>query len=61
MSLVISPSVQRKRATKHNVTSDEIEQCFMNHDGPFLTDEREEHAANPRPCGSLERPALAAN
>ena len=61
MSLIISPNVQRKLATKHNVTRDEIEQCFMNHDGPYLTDEREEHATNPRPCGSLERPTSAAN
>ena len=46
MSLVISPNVQRKLATKHNVTRDEIEQCFMNHHGPYLTDEREKHAAD---------------
>ena len=61
MSLIISPSVQRKLATKHNVTRDEIEQCFMNRDGPYLTDERAEHATTPRPCGSLERPTLAVN
>ena len=47
MRLIISPNVQRKLATKHNVTSDEIEQCFMNHDGAYLTDEREEHATTP--------------
>ena len=47
MSLIISPNVQRKLATKHNVTRDEIEQRFMNHDGPYLTDEREKHATNP--------------
>ena len=47
MSWIISPNVQRKLATKHNVTRDEIEQCFMNHDGPYLTDEREEHATSP--------------
>ena len=46
MSLVVSPNVQRKLATKHNVTKDEIEQCFMNHDGPYLTDKREKHATD---------------
>ena len=62
MSLIISPNGQRKLATKHNVTKDEIEQCFMNHDGRYLRDEREEHATSPpRPCGSLERPTLAVN
>ena len=47
MSLIVSPNVQRKLAAKHNVTRDEIEQCFMNHDGAYLTDEREEHATSP--------------
>ncbi len=47
MSLIISPNVQRKLTTKHDVTRDEVEQCFMNHDGPYLTDERESHATNP--------------
>ena len=61
MSLVISPSVQRKLATKHSVTKDEIEQCFMNHDGRYLIDSREEHATNPRLCGSSGRPTLAAS
>lgn len=47
MSLIISPRVRQKLATKHDVTREEVEQCFMNHDGPYLTDEREEHASDP--------------
>ena len=47
MSLIISPNIGRKLATRHHVTQDEIEQCFMNCDGPYLTDEREAHATDP--------------
>ena len=47
MSLFISPEVHQKLATIHLVTQDEIEQCFMNHDGPYLTDAREAHATDP--------------
>ena len=55
MNLIISPRVSAKLTTKHRVTSDEIEQCFMNHDGPYLVDEREKHATDP-PTLSLEKP-----
>lgn len=47
MSLIISSRIQQKLAAKHNVTRAEVEQCFMNHDGPYLTDEREAHATDP--------------
>ena len=47
MNLIIPPKVLRKLTTRHLVTRDEIEQCFLNHNGPYLVDDREEHATNP--------------
>lgn len=43
MALIVSPKIVRKINDKHNVTKDEVEQCFMNRAGPYLTDEREQH------------------
>lgn len=47
MSLIISPGIQEKLKTKHRVKTQEIEECFLNHDGRYLADEREEHATSP--------------
>lgn len=47
MSLVISPGIHDKLKTRHRVKTQEIEECFLNHDGRYLTDEREEHATSP--------------
>ncbi|MEZ9417628.1 hypothetical protein AB4189_26230 [Vibrio sp. 10N.286.49.E1] len=47
MKLVISPSVERKLATKHDVTESEIRDCFANRDKDFLKDQREEHQSDP--------------
>lgn len=45
--LHISPSVRRKLAEKHNVTEEEIRQCFYNLQGTYLRDLREEHHTDP--------------
>ncbi|MDQ2216382.1 MULTISPECIES: hypothetical protein [Vibrio harveyi group] len=47
MKLVISPSVERKLATKHDVTEGEIRECFANREKDFLKDQREEHQSDP--------------
>ncbi|UXI00445.1 hypothetical protein [Photobacterium sp. TY1-4] len=47
MKLVISPSVERKLATKHDVTESEIRECFANREKDFLKDQREEHQSDP--------------
>ena len=49
MPLFISPGVHRKLAETHNVTRDEIEECFLNRppNWPNLTDTRAQHASNP--------------
>jgi uncharacterized DUF497 family protein len=47
MDLRISPGVREKLETKHGVTSDEVEECFVNHEGGFLEDLRERHRTDP--------------
>lgn len=42
-----SEAVLEKLRTKHNVTLTEVKQCFMNIDGGFLEDPREEHKTTP--------------
>ena len=46
MSIVISQKICAKLAVKHNVTPEEVEQCFTNRNGKIIRDRREEHAAN---------------
>ncbi|MBE1276331.1 ADP-ribosyl-(dinitrogen reductase) hydrolase [Enterovibrio baiacu] len=47
MSLVISPSVRKKLATRHHVTEEEILECFANREAGFLLDMRENHQSDP--------------
>ena len=47
MPLKFSDDVAKKLAEKHNVTQDEVQQCFANVEGKFLKDPREEHQTNP--------------
>jgi hypothetical protein len=47
MAIIISQKICDKIATKHNVTADEVSQCFANRRGRFLIDTREEHASDP--------------
>lgn len=44
----ISPQVIEKLKEKHNVTREEVFECFCNRDGGFLEDTREEHKTNPK-------------
>lgn len=47
MAIVISPKIRAKLADKHNVTPEEVKQCFCNRTGELLLDPREEHASDP--------------
>jgi hypothetical protein len=47
MNLTIKPSVLQKIIQKHNVTEEEVFECFYNRTHEFLTDEREEHKTSP--------------
>jgi hypothetical protein len=47
VGLEISNAVRHKLSSRHNVTEDEISECFDNRDGKFLTDTREEHKTSP--------------
>jgi hypothetical protein len=42
-----SERVADKLAHKHGVTRDEVCQCFVNRDGGFLEDTREQHRTDP--------------
>lgn len=43
----ISEKTLRKLLDKHNVTDEEVLQCFLNREGSFLIDDREDHTTNP--------------
>lgn len=45
--LIISTAIRVKLDVKHNVTENEIQQCFFNHEGNCLEDDREEHRTDP--------------
>lgn len=45
--LYISEKVKAKLAEKHNVTPEEVTQCFENLEGGFLRDTREDHQTDP--------------
>jgi hypothetical protein len=45
--LYISEKVKAKLAEKHNVSPEEVTQCFENLEGGFLRDTREEHQTDP--------------
>jgi uncharacterized DUF497 family protein len=44
---IISTAVRVKLDVKHNVTEHEINQCFLNHYGTCIEDDREEHKTDP--------------
>lgn len=44
----ISQRIVQKLAQKHQVTADEIEECFFNRVKGFLTDTRINHLTNPK-------------
>jgi hypothetical protein len=43
----ISDHVRKKLAEKHQVTEEEVRECFMNVEGEYLRDRREEHRTDP--------------
>lgn len=43
----LSPETEQKLRTKHDVTVDEVIECFINHTAHFLYDSREEHRTTP--------------
>lgn len=45
--MLISPRVLQKLEEKHNVSRDEVWQCFLNRTGGFLIDHRLEHQTAP--------------
>lgn len=47
MGLIVSPAIRQKLWTKHNVTVEEVEECFANCPGHFLRDTRGRHKTKP--------------
>lgn len=47
ISIIISATVSSKLLYKHNVTREEISECFDNRCGDLLIDDREDHRRNP--------------
>lgn len=47
MRLNISEKIESKLESKHDVSKDEVRQCFENRSGNLLEDSREEHQTNP--------------
>ena len=47
VALLISAKIAAKLAQKHNVTREDIEQCFATRSKGYLRDIREEHHTNP--------------
>ena len=46
-NLIISQDILDKLRDKHRVERGEVEQCFANKCGLYLTDDREEHRSDP--------------
>ncbi len=47
MALIISTRIGAKLLTKHNVTQEDIDECFATREKGFLEDPREEHRTDP--------------
>lgn len=47
MAIQISSKTREKLASKHNVSEEEVAQCFANRVGNYLLDTREDHASDP--------------
>lgn len=47
MQITCSPDIAKKLLKKHNVTLEEVEQCFYNRRGDLLEEDREEHKTDP--------------
>lgn len=47
MALRISPKIRKKLAEKHNVSEQEILECFASREKKYLEDTREDHKTDP--------------
>lgn len=47
MPLFFSPGILKKLAEKHGVLEVEVRQCFINLEGSYLRDTREQHDTDP--------------
>ena len=47
MAIVISERIREKLTSRHQVTDQEVHQCFANRTGHLLTDNRERHRTDP--------------
>lgn len=45
--LVISAKIRAKLDSRHQVQEQELHECFLNHEGLYLIDTREEHVTDP--------------
>lgn len=46
-NLIISPEIEAKLREKHQLSRADVVQTFLNRDGDFLVDTREQHLTNP--------------
>lgn len=46
-NLIITIEIQQKLKEKHNVNPIEVHEAFMNKEGPYLEDTRENHLTDP--------------
>lgn len=47
INFVMLDRIETKLREKHQVQRDEVRECFLNHDGQYLVDNREEHLTDP--------------
>lgn len=47
MKIQFSPAVKEKLLVKHNVVEKEVFECFVNREGNYLKDTREQHQTTP--------------
>ncbi|UTH72230.1 hypothetical protein [Chromobacterium sp. IIBBL 290-4] len=44
---VLSPKIEAKLRTKHNIQPHELDEAFFNRNGPYIADTRAVHQTNP--------------
>jgi hypothetical protein len=47
-NLVISPAIEGKLTLKHQITRQDVEQCFVNRTRSYLIDDRLDHQTEPQ-------------
>lgn len=61
MAFIYSPQVKSKLARRHNVTLDEVRECFTNRSSGCLEDNREDHESDPPHNGLLLKQIMEEN